>query len=318
MTLQILINHYREPQEMVGRMLESLEEQTGVRDFGVAIFSDGTENPLDSDFLNGFPFPVQYQALPHRGICATRNTLLDAAEAEYVMFADADDCLFRSDGLSQLLKAASRTDVVSVPFLQETPVAFSVFRYQTVPHNARWLQGKLFRREYLVKNNLRFYDEMQFSGDMAFIWLAMNLTKNIVLLNHCFYVWKWNKNSVTRKNQYHSVRTYDRMLRCYSLLMEDLEARERFDLCGTLSGQGLSWLYINSNSPAFTKAPREYTRSAEQAVSQFVRRCRKYYDTLEESDRRQAYLSARKSEKASGPDYSSIGKWMDHMEGLSS
>ena len=53
--------------------------------------NDGTEVELSKDFLSSYPYRIDYYKAPHRGVSATRNTCLDYAEADYVIFCDADD-----------------------------------------------------------------------------------------------------------------------------------------------------------------------------------------------------------------------------------
>ena len=41
--LQLLVNHYREPDDIVRRFLMSVEMQEAAEDFEVVIYSDGTD-----------------------------------------------------------------------------------------------------------------------------------------------------------------------------------------------------------------------------------------------------------------------------------
>jgi len=64
---------------------------------------------------------------------------------------------------------------------------------------------------------------METSGDMAFLWLAYSLTKKIVWIKNNFYIWKWNPNSITRADEFFSIKTFRNTLKCYTLLAENLK-----------------------------------------------------------------------------------------------
>ena len=91
--LQILIPQYKETDEVVKPLLDSIAVQQNI-DFdtlGVIICNDGSDVHLSDNLLNAYPFEVQYHLCEHGGVSATRNACLDRATAEYVMFCDADD-----------------------------------------------------------------------------------------------------------------------------------------------------------------------------------------------------------------------------------
>lgn len=316
--LQILINHYREKPDIIGRLLTSIAKQTGVvpdTDYGVMIASDGAENPLDKAFLDGFPFRIRYSVLPHRGVCPTRNALLDMATADYVMFCDADDMVSSPHGLSVLLNAAKDgADVVSVPFLAERKDGDG-FRYVRIPCNAVWVHGKIFRRAYLAENAIRFDDNVDSPGEQYFLWQAFRLTKNVRSLSDCFYTWKWNDDSVTRAKPFFSVRTYGEMLGTYSRLADNLLERERNDLRDELIATMMSHAYIDSNSGNWDAAPPDYVSAAKAAVAECVRRYRARYEAIGEAVRRRKYNAALVSKRVRGPSggFAGITDWMNGL-----
>ena len=315
MRLQILINHYHESQEMVGRMLQSIAEQSVKSDFEVIIASDGTDNQLDRAFLETFPFSVQYHVLPHKGTRATRNALLDMSDADYLMFCDADDCFKGADGLSKLFDAANNgePDVVSVPFIAEVKDEDG-YRYKRMSNNGIWLQGKIFRRAYLLENQIRF-DEVANHGDMSFLWMTLHLTKNIRYLQETFYVWKWNEKSTTRADPFYNIRTYDRMLLSYSRMADDMIKRERTDLYGEIIAGMISAAYIDSESGRWDDAPSDCVRAAKTAIADFIKRYRVDYENLDEKFRWRKYNATLVGRRTYGPSgkFAGITAWMDKI-----
>ena len=85
MKLQILIPQYKETEEVVKPLLDSIALQQSVdfNEIGVIICNDGSDVILSKDFLNSYPFKIEYHMCEHRGVSATRNACLDRATAEY-------------------------------------------------------------------------------------------------------------------------------------------------------------------------------------------------------------------------------------------
>lgn len=112
MKLQILIPHYKEPAEVIKPLLDSiaLQQNVDMADVGVIIGNDGTPS-LD---LPEYPFGVKQLSLEHKGVSATRNACLDAATADYVMFAGENLEEWRDiEGYDRLYKISSYGRVLS-------------------------------------------------------------------------------------------------------------------------------------------------------------------------------------------------------------
>ena len=132
------------------------------------------------------------------------------------------------------------------------------------------VHGKLFRRQYLINNNIRFPDSMEFSGDMMFLWLAFSLTNSVKWIKKNFYLWKFNQNSVTRKNSFHHVRTYDKMLECYTLLAEDLKKRNRLDIYENLIATLFATIYIDLTFADWKTYPEDLRTKAEKYAKETI------------------------------------------------
>lgn len=184
--LQVLVNHYMEDEAIVGRFLRSLERQQGV-EFSVLFCTDGGTRLSDS-FFSQFNLKLEYVYLPHSGVCHTRNVLMDMSDADYIMFCDVDDCFVADDGLLSLMSIMDETsaNIVGSPYLYEMMIN-GYYKYDTLEKDIIRLHGKLFRKQYLVDNNIRFPDELETSGDMAFLWLAYALTTNVAWSRNVFY-----------------------------------------------------------------------------------------------------------------------------------
>lgn len=95
MFLSVIIPHYNLEKELLERCLNSLHQQKmALKDFEVIVVDDGSDIPPDWLSENS---PIQSLKLikqPHRGLGAARNTGLDVAKGQYILFVDGDDYIF--------------------------------------------------------------------------------------------------------------------------------------------------------------------------------------------------------------------------------
>ena len=319
MTLQFLINHYNEPPDIVRRLLKSIAMQNGItpnKDYNVLICNDGEENVLETDFLNNFPFQIDYRIMPHRGVCATRNTLLDMATADYVIFCDADDEFSRAEGVSVLLSATNggTADAVSAPFDEEIKVG-DAFTLRRIPKNMMWIHSKLFRRQFLLENDIRFPEEVEHAGDMTFVWQVFHMTDSIGQVNRCYYTWKWNESSLTRKLPYAGTRFYGSEVRAYAALTDKLIARQREDLYWKLIVSLITSMYIYQRFRGWGDAPQEYVDDAKAAIREYVQKYAQYYEDTSEDFRRDICnrTFAGKHLRCTDEEPHRIREWMETM-----
>lgn len=287
--LQILINHYNENEKIVKRFLDSLETQQDIK-FEAIILSDGGKYKITEEFLSNYSFPIQYCYALHTGICHTRNLLLDHSDAEYIMFCDIDDIFDKSDGLKNIISVIENTgaDIVGSPYRTEIKKDNKLYYYQ-IKKDTLHVHGKVFKRQYLINNNIRFPDEMQFGGDVNFLWLAYGLSNKIVWMNYDFYIWKYNEKSITRNQSYFHVKTYPQTLKAYMLLLKELKKRNKIDLIKNLVATFVSMIYVDVTNPYIFNAPQEYLDKANIAINICLKNIFNYYKKIDKEYRKEKY-----------------------------
>lgn len=123
MKLQILIPQYKETDEVIKPLLDSiaLQQSIDMNEIGVIICNDGSDIFLTDTLLNSYPYKIEYYKEPHRGVSATRNACLDHATADYIMFCDADDMFYSVCGLWQMFREMNiGFDSMVSLFIEET------------------------------------------------------------------------------------------------------------------------------------------------------------------------------------------------------
>lgn len=205
--LSIIIPRYDETEADVFPLLSSIANQLGVNfeEIEVIVANDGGEAPpLGDDYLGSFPFDVRQTFLPKNlGPGAARQAGLDAAVGEYVMFCDADDTLHNVGVIDALLQEAEvhAPDLMNSAWLEEILDRGSGrYVYLTHDNDNTWMHGKLLRRSFLVDNNIRFHDTFRVHEDTYFLCLAAAYSKKSIHSSAVSYVWKWNDDTITRRN----------------------------------------------------------------------------------------------------------------------
>lgn len=227
MKLQILVPQYQETEEVIRPLLDSiaLQQSVPMSEIGVIIANDGSDCNLSKDFLEGYPFRVEYLHRPNRGVSATRNACLDHATADYVMFCDADDMFLNMCGLYIIFRemAGDGFNVMVSVFVEESrnpqtgePV------YINHEMDSTFVHGKVFRRSFLTSNNIRWNDALKVHEDSYFNCLAQKCTSGIKYCQQPFYLWKWRDGSVCRHDPKYILKTYNDMLESSTALVKEL------------------------------------------------------------------------------------------------
>jgi glycosyltransferase involved in cell wall biosynthesis len=201
MTLDIIIPEYKEPIELRKRLLDSIQSQQGIifNDINVIIVNDNSSMYTPKSYFDKYWFKVKYLINDeNKGQGYSRQKGIDNSNGDYILFIDSDDFLASIYSLYILLSCANDThaDIIRSAINRGT----SEGRYIKAEINNinMFLHGKLFKRQFLIDNNIRFDDKLRFCEDSHFLRCALALTKNIIDLDYITYNWAFNKNSFTR------------------------------------------------------------------------------------------------------------------------
>ncbi len=234
MKLSIIITHYDEGERVVFPLLSSISNQIGV-DFGefeVIVVNDCSDVPLTDDFLTSFPNikPRAVLLKENIGLASARNAGFAESTGEYVMYCDADDSFFNYTALFAFLEVVKnqKYDCVFSTFIEEVRTPEGV---KFINHNGEstWVHGKIFRRQFLLDNDIRFPDGYRTHEDSYFTGICYELAtnnRNFFAIPACTYVWRWNDNSMVRRNNGEFIVTENTsFIQSINKLCEDLEKK---------------------------------------------------------------------------------------------
>ena len=287
---QILIPQYKETDEVVKPLLDSLAIQQNVpfEDIGVVICNDGSDVFLSDDFLNSYPFTVEYYKEPHRGVSATRNACLDHAKADYVMFCDADDMFCNVCGLWIIFREMETgfDSLVSI-FVEESrhPETKEPL-YLNREMDSTFVHGKVHRRKYLLENRIRFNDSLTIHEDSYFNILCQNLSQNVKYCQTPFYLWKWRDESVCRHDPKYILKTYNNMLDSNDALVGEFLRRGMKDKALFYCGFIIFDAYYMMNKPEWIDQDnKEYRDNTEKRFGEYFMKRRDLWNSISDQDK---------------------------------
>ena len=201
--------------------LDSLLNQTMIDDIEVIMIDDGSTDDsryiIDEYANNHENFHAYHKKREGQGIA--RNYGLNYAKGEYVHFMDSDDYLpprayenlynFNSDNdfiVGNVMKFGEFNIWENILFkkaFSDFNSSVKSFTIEEYP-NILWdtiACNKLFKKEFLDKNNIRFINDNVYYEDLLFSFEAYVKAKSIGFSMNIFYFWRLrkDKSSITQK-----------------------------------------------------------------------------------------------------------------------
>lgn len=332
MKLQILIPQYKETDEVLKSMLDSIAIQQNIdfKEVGVIIVNDGSDVKLSDKFLKSYPYNIEYYQNEHRGVSATRNACLDKATADYVMFCDADDMFYTVNGLWLIFNEIENggfDGLISV-FIEEGrhPLTKQILYYPRGDINAggvdsTFVHGKVYKRNYLLLNNIRWNDNLTIHEDSYFNIMCQRLTTPD-RLKYCpmpFYLWKWRDESVCRRDEKYILKTYNNMLDSNTALVEEFLKRGKYPDAQQLATTMIYDAYYTMNkSEWINQDNKEYRNATEKRFQKYYHQFKYLFDSIPEQLRNQIIIGMRNRFFQEGMMLETItfNQWIEQIENL--
>lgn len=144
MTLDLIVPHYREKEDVVKPLLDSIAQQRrfDLSQLGIYIVNDGGHR-LSDDFLNAYAsLNIMQVDINKSGVSTARNVGLKLSTADYVMFCDCDDCFYHVLALATIQDAVkTHPDILDSTFVEEVPFEDGVISYLR-EHSPVFIHGK--------------------------------------------------------------------------------------------------------------------------------------------------------------------------------
>lgn len=227
--VDIIITQYSENENIIKNLLNSINNQIGVDfdDFNITIVNDCSDVILDKNFLASFcNLKISYiKNDKNTGVGLARQKGIDVTKDKYVMFCDSDDTLYDDYALENIINYLKNNDIDVLI----TNIAIELDNKIIIRKNKGvfpWMHGKIYKREFLNNNNLRFSDKVIHLDDSYFnnCMLGVVNQNKIKYLDVTTYLWKNNQDSITRrKRQYsYTVEIFDEIYNTANYIYEYL------------------------------------------------------------------------------------------------
>lgn len=323
MKLQLLVPQYKETDDVVKNLLDSIALQQNIdfNEIGVIICNDGSDVFLTEEFLDSYPFKIEYHKEPHRGISGTRNACLDYSTAEYVMFCDADDMFLNMCGLYVVfMEMENGFDTLVSAFVEEARAKNTgEVIYTTHEYDMTFVHGKVHRRQYLIDKNIRFKEELVCNEDSYFTVLTQKLTDKV---KHCktpFYLWKWRDNSVCREPN-HRLKTYNYMIDGNEYLVIELFERGKVNEAVYFVAHMVYSAYYMLQKPEWLDpGNKEYRDAMERRFAEYFARMANLWEALVPNEKAEMSNKLREKAIAEGMvmETISLPEWLEHLKEIS-
>ena len=216
----VIIPVYKTPLDYFRTCLDSLLNQT-ISNVEFIIVYDGKDDTLFSlckDFQKkDFRFKIFVQ--PHLGVSATRNFGITQARGQYIAFVDADDCLYSNTTLENAYKfqQSHNSDITYFSWFfnnQEKKIWFQDKESLSDKEKEYFLQqnmhiqnpsfsgapwAKIFRRSFLIENEIHFKEKCVIGQDRVFNYEAILHASKISYSKDIFYKYVINSESATER-----------------------------------------------------------------------------------------------------------------------
>ena len=234
------------------------------------------------------------------GLSATRNRGIEISNGDFLFFLDSDDIL-SSDAISTLVSSVDNNDIVTgitvtskitgdiiskiSPLYppKEGDITYGNNHFEVLTKAMESAltpvaQNRLYSREFINKNNLRFKNGILHEDELWF-FETMLLAKNVKFVNHETYFYRTdNENSITSKLS-------DRNLESYISVLE--EVYEKY-----IKKQNLDiakWYNVYLKKLFLDFAIREREKLSDEVIRKLEKSLAKTYSDLPS----QTYLSPK-------------------------
>lgn len=304
--ISVIIPRHNETEEFMRPLLSSIDNQIGIEwgtekgsgDIEVIIVNDIANNELKPEEFDNYLHikPIQLYNKKEKNMGISRQIGIDNAHGDFLLFADADDmyhnCGLFTEFLNRAYDPNNQFDVLVTTFIEEYKHeqegnARAVYQYVPHPQDFTWMFAKMYRKEFILKNNIRFHADLLVHEDTYFNAIFRAYNPRILFLDTFSYVWRFNPNSITRNNNgaysYNSICTF---IDSVDFAIDVIDARNLTNIIDHVIQLPTYIFHTISSEVWLQENFAEYKPKVERRLAEF---CTKHKEILEKVEPQRLY-----------------------------
>lgn len=195
--IDIIIPAYN-AHKTINQTLASIAFQDCVDLLNIYIVNDCSEKDYSEfiDYYSNFMNIHELCLEENSGPGQARQYGIDNSSSDYILFIDSDDVLSDNFAIRRLYDGIvnSESDIAVSGFYEEKNFGFIFHDISYV-----WMHGKMYKRDYLKKHNIRF-NKTRSNEDCGFNHLCYLCGASYINVSGISYIWQNNLGSITREN----------------------------------------------------------------------------------------------------------------------
>lgn len=323
MTLDLIITHYKSPFSLGKPFFDmvGLQRNIDFNDVGVILVNDGEESALPDDLFKDYPYKVTNLTIPHGGVSKARNAGIQASKADWIVICDFDDQICNTLGLQLVFSAINEDnkDMYWTRFLEEVPFEGAT-KLQPHSRDVVFIHGKVFRRQWLIDNNIRFHNGLTLHEDVFFNQLAQAVAgeDRIGSIETGWYLWCNNPASVGRSyGDTFLFKTYDHLMIQRNEMAKEFQRREMETQVKIVVSKTIIDAYYDFQTTFWRKKEYEKTfKKNERWFCTFLKRYGRVYANSDTKAISQLAVGSRDYHYKNGcflMESMSLRQWLEHI-----
>lgn len=213
--ISYVIPIYNKEIQSVLDCISSINQINNAIKFEIIIINDGSKPELSREYERiAHEYKTKYFYQENRGVSSARNEGIKRADGKYIYFVDADDIVLpanfkKKDCISQydlvIYKVAKlntnigRKTVEKLDDINSFPSSMALRKFLLKDGLLNWAVGKLYKKKFLLKNNIKFDSNKNVGEDFYFVVKVLNSNPKIQYLNRITYMYLYNdKTGIAR------------------------------------------------------------------------------------------------------------------------
>ena len=224
--LSLIIPYHNEPEDQLNRLIYSILSQQNI-DFNdiEIVISNNSENPLTPSFITQQNYPaalsVSYYITSNNLTGPNRQNGIINSKGIYFTLLDSDDLLSDAYVLKDILDILDENPSYDIYYFKE----LQEFKDEDISHwievdsPAVTIHGKVYRKDFIIQNNIEHLKDIRFSEDTLFNLNCIINNPKVLALDRIVYLTCFNPNSSSNKDWDYFIRkaSFDHCKGCIEL-----------------------------------------------------------------------------------------------------